>query len=85
MKKPALLLFLALSACADPDVVVRPDIVNVPVPVACHIAPVPMPPWATAKITPKSTLTDMVRALVVEREQRLGYEGQLQAAIKSCQ
>lgn len=68
---------------ADPEPrVVR---VEVPVPVPCRVT-IPMAPaWASAALRKGDDLETKVRALVAEREQRMGFEAVLLAAASSCQ
>jgi len=83
-----LLGLLVLAGCAgrpvaDPEPrVVR---VEVPVPVPCRVT-IPMAPaWASAGLRKSDDLETKVRALVAEREQRIGFEALLLAAAKSCE
>lgn len=85
MIRPALLLLLALTACAAPDVVKTPVKVSIPVEVPCRITPPPAPTLATASITPQSTMFEKARALAASSEMRKGYEAALVAAVKACQ
>ena len=83
-----ILLLLAmfwLAACGSTDVVFKPVPVDVPVSVPCHITPPLAPQFATQGITDKTPLPMQVSALAATNEQRKGYEGELNAAIASCQ
>lgn len=81
------LCITVLAGCAGQPVaepeprVVR---VEVPVPVPCQVT-IPMAPaWASAGLRKGDDLETKVRALVAEREQRIGFEALLLAAAKSC-
>jgi len=85
----ALALFMAVIAgcagrpVADPEPqVVR---VEVPVPVPCRVTIPLAPAWASAGLRKSDDLETKVRALVAEREQRIGFEVLLLSAAKSCQ
>lgn len=70
---------------ADPEPQVIRVEVPVPVPVPCRVT-IPMAPaWASAALRKGDDLETKVRALVAEREQRMGYEALLLAASRSCQ
>ena len=81
-----LVLMLGLAGCAGK---VEPQVqyvrVEVPVQVPCHAPEVAVPAWATAGLRRTDSLEVKVRALLAERRQRIGYEGQLKAAISACQ
>lgn len=80
-----LLVGLLLAGCAGK---VEPEIrtvrVEVPVQVPCRAPEVAVPPWAAAGLRRTDSLEVKVRALLAERRQRIGYERQLEAAVKSC-
>ncbi|WP_285647780.1 hypothetical protein, partial [Pseudomonas sp. NBRC 100443] len=59
--------------------------VEVPVAVPCRASTVQEPTWATASLQKGDSLQTKVRALLAERQQRLGYEAQLRAAVQACQ
>lgn len=76
---------LVLAGCAQKPPRVEYRNIEVPVPVPCA-APVPAAPaYAFALVPAGASLYEHVRALLVEREQRIAYERQLQAAVTSCQ
>lgn len=78
-----LLAGCAVRPVAEPEPrVVR---VEVPVPVPCRIAIPLAPAWATDGLRKDDDLETKVRAMVAEREQRIGFEVLLLAAVKSCQ
>lgn len=77
---------VALAGCAgqaEPE----PHTVRVEVPVAvpCRAPSVEAPSWATASLQKGDSLEVKVRALLAERQQRLGYEALLRAAVQACQ
>ncbi|MNJ59406.1 hypothetical protein D3C77_550890 [compost metagenome] len=76
---------LALSGCAGKAV---PQVqyvrVEVPVQVPCQAPEVAVPPWAASGLRKDDSLEVKVRALLAERRQRIGYEGQLVASASSC-
>ncbi len=59
--------------------------VDVPVVVPCRVPAVEVPAWATAGLRKGDDLQTKVRALLAERQQRIGYEARLLAANKACQ
>lgn len=81
---------LMLAGCAaQPVAAPEPRVVqvqvHVPVPVPCRAPAVAAPPWAAEGLRKGDSLEVKVRALLAERRQRLGYEGELQAALAACQ
>lgn len=77
----------ALSGCAGaPQAESPPRVVRVEVPVAvpCRTKEVAVPPWAAAGLRKSDSLEVKVRALLAERRQRMGYEGELLAANQAC-
>ncbi|PVZ12633.1 MULTISPECIES: hypothetical protein [unclassified Pseudomonas] len=79
---------LMLAGCAaQPTAAPEPRVVqvHVPVPVPCRAPAVAAPPWAAEGLRKGDSLEVKVRALLAERRQRLGYEGELQAALAACQ
>lgn len=86
MKSIAILICLALAACAtEPRVIYEPQEVKVIVPVPCSIPEVQEPAWLldNADIAKKSFYEKGILALR-ELEQRRAYEEELKAAIKAC-
>ncbi|MDF3843358.1 hypothetical protein P3W55_16720 [Pseudomonas citronellolis] len=59
--------------------------VRVPVAIPCRAPAVPMPVFATSLLHPSDSLQTKVRALLAERQQHLGYEARLRAALEACQ
>lgn len=86
MKALGMLLMVALAGCAARQVA-EPRTVRVEVPVAvpCKSPAVQEPTWATAMLQKGDSLEVKVRALLAERQQHLGYEAQLRAAVQACQ
>lgn len=83
-----LAILLALAGCVTPP---KPEIVKVemPIPVPCNIIPPkkPVMPFTEAVNTDTSGKTDVfadVKRMLAEIENRIGYESELEAAIKSC-
>ncbi|AHZ77266.1 hypothetical protein DW66_2755 [Pseudomonas putida] len=52
--------------------------------VPCRAPEVAVPPWAAAGLRKSDSLEVKVRALLAERRQRIGYEKQLEAAVRAC-
>lgn len=86
MKWLALPLAILLAGCAsDPKIVVRTELVEVPVQVPCRAPDVERPKWAVDALQENATLFDRVKAMAVEIEQRRAYEQRLEAATRACQ
>jgi len=76
----------ALAGCAGrQEAEPRTVRVEVPVAVPCRVPAVQEPTWATASLQKGDSLQAKVRALLAERQQHLGYEAQLRAAVMACQ
>lgn len=73
-------LALALAGCAGGP----PARVLVPMPVNCKVDMPKKPVWATSTMAPDADIFVKVRALLVERRQRVTYEKLLEAAIAGC-
>jgi hypothetical protein len=58
--------------------------VKVPVEVPCAADLPPKPAWATDALHKADSGDDKVKALLVERTQRAGYEDQLEKATEGC-
>lgn len=69
----------ALAGCGT-----IPREVKVPVPVYCDVKKPAPPAWAASSLAPSADTYDQVKALLAERRQRIGYEGELEAAIDGC-
>lgn len=81
MRAISLIAVSALIAGCAAQNHVQVQRVNVPVPVECK-GPVPARPVMP---TDALRLGDFIRAAMAEIERRDGYEGQLLAALESCQ
>ncbi len=57
---------------------------RVPVAIPCRAPAVPMPVFATSLLHPSDSLQTKARALLAERQQHLGYEARLRAALEAC-
>jgi len=76
----------ALAGCAGrQDAEPRTVRVDVPVAVPCRSPAVQEPVWSTAMLKKGDSLQTKVRALLAERQQHLGYEALLRAAVGACQ
>jgi hypothetical protein len=69
-----------MSGCAS-----MPSAVNIPVAVPCKVTLPAAPVWATETLLPDAGIWPQVQALLAERQQRIGYIIQLEAAARSCQ
>jgi hypothetical protein len=79
------LIALALVGCAGKAAEVRTVRVEVPVLVPCRTARVTVPTFAADGLKKSDPLEVKVRALLAERNQRIGYEIELLAASSACQ
>ncbi|HEJ6366151.1 TPA: hypothetical protein SL870_000040 [Pseudomonas aeruginosa] len=85
MKVVLILVMVVLAGCAGwQEDELRMVRVEVPVRVLCRVPVVDVPAWATASLKKNDDLQIKVRALLAERRQRIGYEGQLVAANRAC-
>lgn len=79
-------ILFALPGCATTErVVTRTVEVKVPVPVPCRVDPVERPAFAVEALPAGASAFERLRALLVERQQRIAYESRLEAAISQCQ
>ncbi|UXJ53994.1 hypothetical protein [Pseudomonas citronellolis] len=79
-------MVFALAGCAGrQDAEPRTVRVDVPVAVPCRAPAVQEPAWSTASLQKGDSPQTKVRALLAERQQHLGYEAQLRAAVQTCQ
>ena len=79
---------VALAGCAGQPVAEhepRMVRVEVPVQVPCRVKAPAVPAWAADGLRREDSLEVKVRALLAERRQRIGYERELVAAVRSCQ
>lgn len=81
----AALAGLALVGCAAKAPEVRTVRVEVPVLVPCRTERVTVPTFAASGLKKSDPLEVKVRALLAERNQRIGYEIELLAASAACQ
>jgi hypothetical protein len=74
-----------LAGCAhrEPTVVFRD--VKVPISIPCKVTEPAVPAYAADAVDLEATLFSLVRALLVEREQRKAETTELRAAVKACQ
>ena len=83
MNRIALVLALALAGCAtEPRIEYRE--VKVVIPVPCRVDLPDEPDYATNSLALDAPIFDMVRALLVEREQRTARDVEVTAAARSC-
>lgn len=80
-----LLVGLLLAGCTSrPTPETHYVRVEVPVQVPCRAPEVAAPSWVSADLRKSDSLEVKVRALLAERRQRIGYEKQLEAAVRAC-
>lgn len=79
-----LMTALVLAGCSSREPEVRTVRVEVPVPIPRKTQEVAVPPWAAAGLKKADSLETKVRALLAERQQRIGYERQVLAAAYAC-
>lgn len=85
MKHLLCLLLAMCCGCAAGPMAPNVVQVKVPVPVPCKVAMPEAPSWAVDALPLGSTIWQQMQALRAERKQRLGYEAQLEAAVRACQ
>ena len=84
MKRVAVLLALSLTACATPrERIVYRD-VPTPIPVPCAVEAPPEQKYAADKVDLDADLFELVKALLVDREERKAAELKLRAALAGC-
>lgn len=79
----AAIFAFSLAGCAAPWPVVQE--VKIPVPVPCKTPPIERPVFAVDTLPIGAEIWDQMRALRAERQQRIGYEIELEAAVSACQ
>ena len=79
IKKWVLLSIMLLTACADPQVILKPQQVDVAVPIINTAQCPRRPALPTAQLTANATMTNQVRALLQDRAVLNGYAAQLAA------
>ena len=82
---PVALLLAGCAAVPTERIVDRSIEVKVPVPVPCVVETVERPVFAVEQLPPDASTFERVRALLIERRQRIAYEAQRDAAIAACQ
>lgn len=77
----------SLAACATkpPEPVVRTVTVQVPIRVPCKPTVPAVPTYAADAISLEAGIFDLVKALLIDREQRKAESTELRGAIASCQ
>ena len=85
MRLPLILGLLVVAGCTPvTQYVDRPVRVEIPVSVPCAVDIEPAPEYATEALTRESSDGEIIRALLIEREQRAIVEGVLRADIVGC-
>lgn len=84
-----LIFILSLGGCATtkppaPLITSTPVIVPVPCSPDPNLLPPRNPQYEFSRVTPTTPLFDKVRALLIEREQRISAEDQLWTALDGC-
>ncbi|WWQ12965.1 hypothetical protein PQ43W_19 [Ralstonia phage PQ43W] len=86
MLRPYLLLVLLLAGCAsEPQIVYKPQRVEVPVAVPCKVKAPDKPTWGLSGASVTDDIYVKGRAALAEILQRQAYEAQLEAAVGACQ
>lgn len=75
---------LLLAGCASPTPEVRSVRAEIPMAVPCRVPDIAVPAWAASGLRKTDSLEVKVRALLAERQQRIGYEKELVSAVQSC-
>lgn len=78
-------LFVTGCAAQEPLVAYKTVEVQVPVAVPCKVAAPDVPKWALDAVPATADIFVKGRAMVAELQQRIAYEGELIAAVASCQ
>lgn len=82
IKLVVLAALLAAPGCASQGAAVR--VVGVPVSAPCAVSAPARPAWAVDGLPLGAGIWAQMRALRVEREQRRGYELELEAVARGC-
>lgn len=85
MKSAILLAVLLLTGCAGLMPAPKVVEVKVPVQVQCKVTPPERPLFAVDGLPVGSGIWEQMKALRAERQQRIGYEVELEAVVKACQ
>jgi hypothetical protein len=78
-----LLLILALSGCADKEIVYTPVQVDKEIPIKCEVSQIQVPNFPSYQ--PSDSLFVKVKTLVSREKMRIAYESELVTANKACQ
>lgn len=80
------LLVFAVSLLTGCGTITRTVIekIEVPLPIPCNIVPPQKPVMPFSETGPSEDIFDNVKRLLAEIQERIGYEVQLEAAIKAC-
>lgn len=86
MKLLLIALVVLVTGCTQTrtEYVYRPVQVKVPVAVPCVDDVEAAPPYATGGLVAGATDAEVVRALLLERNQRAAVEGRLRALLEGC-
>ncbi len=79
-----LLIIILLSGCATPAPKIEYREVKVAVPVPCKTTEPVVPEYATGKVDLASPIFELVRAVLIELEQRKAETVELRAANRAC-
>ena len=86
MKAVSILILLLLAGCAtaprNPGETTKADL---PIGVRCEAKAVPVPDFAVDLLPLGASDGELFDALKIERNQRIGYEIELLAAVRQCQ
>lgn len=80
-----LLMIISFSLAGCSGMAPKVQEVKVPVPVPCKVEAPMRPTFAVDDLPVGSGIWEQMKALRAERQQRQGYEAELEAAVKSCQ
>lgn len=72
-------LAVALASCSS-----VPKVVKVPTPVTCKVKLPVTPDFAFDNLPPGADIFTQVKTLLADRQQRIDYERQLEAAGRAC-
>lgn len=77
---------LLLTACASPAPLLQPPIeVKVPIAVPCRAEMPAKPAWPMDGLPADADIYTQAKTLLAEIEARIGYEIELEAAVRACQ
>ena len=79
-------LALLLSSCSQPqDTIFVPQEVYKPVIIPCKVPDVSRPPDLLSALPMTASLTSGMKACLAQHDYAIGYEHELEAALKSCE